>query len=364
MAAASQSAPTERQTLRAVETLLRQSLPPGWELTVKNERHRGGPDSRWVLTSLDGQGVTFAIETITTPDGRKIKDALARLARTPEALPLIAAPYLSPTLRGLIAEGGASFADVTGNARIVASRPGLFVDRQGMTKNPWPPAGRLGSLKGRGAGRAMRALLDFQAPIGVRELAERAQVALGTLSRTVDLLEREGLVTRGDRGEVATLDWEKALRRWSQDYAFSTSNEVEYFLWPRALGLFVQRLEDVKWCYSATGALAAHRYADADNQAGKRYQPVAPARQIAGYVEDPFAAAESLGVRTAVSGGNVALARPFDPVVFERMPPPVDGLKFVARPQLAVDLMTGTGREPSEAEELIDWMRTDGSWRQ
>jgi len=342
---------------------MRESLPPGWELTVKNEPQRGGPDSRWLLKSLDGQVVTFALETVTTPDGRKIKDALARLGRGAEALPLIAAPYLSPTLRGLIAERGASFADATGNARMVATRPGLFVDRQGAMKNPWPPTGRLGSLKGRGAGRAVRALLDFQPPFGVRELAERAHVALGTLSRTVDLLEREGLATRGDRGEVAALDWEGALRRWSQDYAFSTSNEVEYFLWPRALGLLVQRLERVEWRYSATGALAAHRYADDAARAGQSYQPVAPARQIAVYVGDPFAAAESLGVRPAVAGGNVALARPFDPVVFERMPPPVGGLKFVARPQLAVDLMTGTGREPSEAEELIDWMRTDSSWR-
>ena len=343
---------------------MRESMPPDWELTVKNAPRRGVPDSRWVLKSLDGQVVTFAIGTITRPDGRKIKDALALLARAADALPLISAPYLSPTLRGLIAERGASFVDATGNVRIVASRPGLFIDRQGVTKNPWPPAGRLGSLKGRGAGRAVRALLDFQPPLGVRDLAERAHVALGTLSRTVELLEREDLATRGDRGEIAALDWEGTLRRWSQDYAFSTSNEVEYFLWPRALGLLVQRLERVEWCYSATGALAAHRYADAAAQTEQRYQPVAPGRQIAVYVEDPFAAAESLDVRPALSGGNVVLARPFDPVVFERMPPPVDGLKFVARPQLAIDLMTGTGREPSEAEELIDWMRTDGSWRQ
>jgi len=361
---ASDSAPTERQTLRAVKTLLRQILPPGWELTAENEPRRGGrPDSRWVLKALDGQVVAFAIETITRPDGRKIKDALARLATGAETLPLIVAPYLSPTLRGLIAERGASFADATGNARIVASRPGLFVDRQGVTKNPWPPAGRLGSLKGRGAGRAMRALLDYQAPFGIRELAERAKVALGTLSRTVDLLESEGLVTRGNRGEVAALDWEKALRRWSQDYAFGTSNEVEYFLWPRGLGLLVDALEDVEWCYSATGALAAHRYAEGAAQTGQSYQPVAPPRQLSVYVEDPFTAAERLGLRTAVSGGYVALARPFDPVVFERMPEPVKGLRYVARTQLAIDLMTGTGREPSEAEELITWMQADESWR-
>ena len=39
-------------------------------------------------------------------------------------------------------------------------------------------------------------------------------------------------------------------------------------------------------------------------------------------------------------------------------------LKTVAISQCAVDLITGTGREPSEAEGLMDWMaRNEDAWR-
>jgi hypothetical protein len=198
----------------------------------------------------------------------------------------------------------------------------------------------------------VRALVDFRPPYGVRDLAKRASVPLGSLSRALDLLDREGLVTRDDRGSVIDIDWEGTIRRWSQDYEFVGSNQTGFYLDPRGIASFASRLSAADSNYAATGAFAAQRFA-----------PTAPARQAAIYVEDSAAAAERLGLRPADAGANVILAEPFDPVVFDRSTVREE-LSVVAASQLAADLLTGPGREPSEGNELLAWMRGhEDAWR-
>ena len=66
----------------------------------------------------------------------------------------------------------------------------------------------------------------------------------------------------------------------------------------------------------------------------------------------------------ADAGVNVLLAEPAYPVLLERPVEALDGLMLAAPTQVAVDLMTGPGRSPAEAEELLDWMRrNEDSWR-
>jgi len=114
----------------------------------------------------------------------------------------------------------------------------------------------------------------------------------------------------------------------------------------------VSKLADVKWTYAATGAFAAQRFA-----------PIAPARQAALYVEDIARTAERLRLRPAESGANVLLVEPYDPFVFDRATVR-DELRVVAPTQLAVDLLTGPGREPSEGNELLAWMKgNEDAWR-
>ena len=71
------------------------------------------------------------------------------------------------------------------------------------------------------------------------------------------------------------------------------------------------------------------------------------------------------GARISVGfgGANVAVATGKYDVVFER-PEEVGGVRFAALSQVAVDLLTGPGRNPSEALALLDWMSDDESvWR-
>ncbi|MGH2904606.1 MAG: hypothetical protein ACRDK7_13640, partial [Solirubrobacteraceae bacterium] len=63
------------------------------------------------------------------------------------------------------------------------------------------------------------------------------------------------------------------------------------------------------------------------------------------------------------SGANVALASGKYDVAFDRAEM-VDGVRFAALSQVAVDLLTGPGRNPSEASALLDWMTAnESSWR-
>ena len=64
-----------------------------------------------------------------------------------------------------------------------------------------------------------------------------------------------------------------------------------------------------------------------------------------------------------VGPNNVMLLEPLDPVVFDRTVER-DGLRCVAPSQLAVDLLTGPGREPSQGEQMLEWMqRNEHVWR-
>lgn len=347
------SPPSEAETLRTVERIANEALPPGWSLRSRREARadRGRADAEWTICSPDGTAATFAVEVKHSLLGRQLEDVLTQLAAA-RGRPLLAAPYLGGSLRSSLADRGVSFADTTGNLRLVSDRPGLFVERRGGIKDPWPSDESLRSLRGRAAGRSVRALIDFRPPYGVRDLAKRASVPLGSLSRTLELLDREGFVTRGERGAITAIDWEATIRRWTQDYDFARSNRLRYYLEPRGLNALTSKLGDLSINYATTGAFAAQRYA-----------PIAPARQAAIYVEEPAEAAEQLRLRPAETGANVVLAEPFDPVVFERSVVR-DGVQVVAAAQLAADLLTGPGREPSEGNELLSWMcDNEDTWR-
>ena len=351
--------PTEARLLRQVVRDFEALLPAGWMLTTLSEpAGRGRPNLIAVVRGPDGAEASLIVEAKRTLMPRDAGDAVRQLrsyaerAGLTDASLVVVAPYLSETAREQIAGLDASYIDSTGNIFIRTQRPALFVKQDGAKKDPWPSDEALRTLKGRGAGRALRALLDFQPPYGVRELAERAKVPLGSLSRTVDLLDRDGLITKDGRGPVTDLDWEGVIRRWAKDYDVTTTNQVSTFLEPRGLVALSTKLGKLKRGYAMTGAVAA-----------QRVSPVAPARLAAIYVNDVIGWSERLDVRLADTGANVWLLEPYDDVVFDRTANR-EGVVCVSPTQLAVDLLTGPGRDPSEGEELLEWMKgNERDWR-
>ena len=350
--------PTATQVARHVERALAERIPPGWSLYARTEAPTGRHqvDLLAEIASPTGATAVLAVEIKRTLEPREALQAVEQVSAItnralPRAVPVVAASYLSPRARAILRDRGVGYIDTTGNVRIEASTPGLFISADGVDRDPWPRDHKLQSLRGRGAARAVRAIVDTIPPYGVRELAQSTRVSAPTLSRVLDLLEREAIVTRV-RGAVSAVDWQGAIRRWTEDYDQTESNTSTVVLEPRGLTALEKKLRTTKLRYVATGAFAA-----------QRFDPIAPARQAAIYVTDAIEFIDRLDLRETEAGANVVILEPFDPVVFDRAVDR-DGLRCVAPSQLAADLLTGPGREPSQGEHLLKWMKkNEHVWR-
>lgn len=353
--------PTEASITRSVTSALVARLPKGWNADVKVDACIGTellqPDAIVTVRSPDGRSAELVIEVRRHIEPRMVRSALEQVQRYCAALgeaatPVVGAAYLSPRSREALAEAGISYIDTTGNVHLEVSSPGLFISAAGAERDPWPARYPLASLRGRGAGAAVRAIVDNHAPFRVRQLSEISGVPAPTLSRVIVLLDREGIVMRNPRGAVLDVDWQGAIRRWAEDYGQLSSNRPTMLLDPRGIRSVEQRLIESSLTYAATGAFAA-----------QRFNPVAPARTASLYVEDPIEAANKLNLREVDAGANVVLLEPFDPVVRSGVTTR-DGLACVAPSQLAADLLTGPGREPSQGEAILDWMAdNEHTWR-
>jgi hypothetical protein len=328
----------------ALESLLAR-LPPSWRVP-------GGPStSALSLRAPDGSTARLNVIRRKTLSPREVL-ALRLGTKAGLAGSLVTAPFLSPRTREMLSEIGASYADATGNVRLVVEKPGLYVVTEGARKDPRGEKRALLSLKGPAAGRVVRALCDVRPPYGIRRLAQIAKTPPASVSRVVSLLENDALLERGKAGEIATVDWEKLLRRWTQDYQVLSSNASSTFLEPRSIKAFVEKLRTVKRPVAVTGSLAANLRA-----------PIAPAKVAMAYIDEPALAARGLELRPADAGANVILLQPFDPVVFARAWKE-GGVPYAAVSQVVADLLTSPGRAPSEGEELIAWMKKNpDEWR-
>jgi hypothetical protein len=319
-------------------------LPPGWRLIQGDEVASGRPDLLATLMAPDGSSVKLVIEYKERVEPRSVPLLLSRAQGTPPGIRVLAAPFLTPGARERLAEAGIGYVDLTGNVRLVAERPGLFICTAGLDKNPLPERRGAASFKGAKAGRLVRALCDFVPPLGVRDLANRARVDPGYVSRLLRLADAETLITRAPRGPVLTVDWRRLLRRWVEDYAPFERRRVRAFLAPRGLAAVEERLGQSSLRYAITGAAAAAKLA-----------PVAISRLLTCYVDDPDTGSEILGLRRAEVGANVLLMSAFDPVVYDRGQER-QGLKLAAASQVCADLLASPGRGPAEAEAFMRWM--------
>lgn len=358
MPAPAKPLPTETQIARKVERFLAERIPSGWLLRTRAEALAGRyrADLLLDIVSPAGESTVLAVEIKRSLEPREVVQALDQISMItasalPRTVPVVAAAYLSPRARALLSERGVGYVDTTGNARIETSMPGLFIFTDGVDRDPWPRNHKLQSLRGRGAARALRAIIDTPPPYGVRQVAQATGASAATLSRVLNLLERDAIVTRL-RGSVSSVDWRGAIRRWAEDYDQTDSNTAIPALEPRGLAALETKLRTTKSTYAATGAFAA-----------QRFDPIAPTRLAAIYVADAPRAIDRFELRETEAGTNVMLLEPLDPVVFDR-PVDRDGLRCVAPSQLAVDLLTGPGREPSQGEQMLEWMgNNEHVWR-
>lgn len=306
-----------------------------------------GPDGARALILVEAKARLTAADTV----GLVPRLALAVQANK-AAGSLVVANYMSPIARARLASPGVSYLDLTGNVRLSVDRPALFIESSGADRDPSPRRRESRSLKGASAARIVRALCDWKPPVGVRELAGRAAADPGYVTRILTLLQKEDVVARDNAGKVTTIRWKDLLQRWSQDYSVARTNRMAMYLEPRGTDALLKRLSKYSERWALTGSSAVPQAA-----------AKAPVRMLSCYVDNIEEAAAELSLRSVEAGSNVRLLEPFDTVVWERNRKEA-GLACVAVSQCAIDLLTGTGREPSEAEALLGWMeRNEDDWR-
>ena len=330
---------------------IRQRLPPGWDLTELREQIPGDSDRLrfdGALALADPQGLTANIvaevkrrpvearEVSLLADrwGRVLLPRIRELwGRDSDPILMVIAPFLGPTAKDRLSAAGISFADATGNIRLVSSRPAVFIETSGAARNPWRENLPLRSLKGSRSGRVVRAFLDYCPPFGTRELSSLTGNAPASVSRVADLLEREAIIQHDrSRGPISEVDWERLLRRWALDYDFSEANELIPCIEARGVTSLMEKLRGAGFTYAVTGSFAAVRRA-----------PVAEPRLVTVFTPNAGDAINRLGIRQADSGANVLIGKPFDPVVFDRTEED-GGVTYARVTQVAVDLMKGPGR--------------------
>lgn len=370
--------PTEAQLIEGALEALNALLPKDWKAEKRSSRllfrsDGTGPDALLEVTSPDGVKRRIAVEAKRSALPARIREfaAQARILSDRGLQPLFVFPYVGPRARSLLRDAGVGFLDMTGALELSVDRPGLAILRTGSATNPFRVARPVRSLKGPKAGRVVRALCDWKPPRGIRELATRAEVSAGYVSRLLALLEQDALIERSipptptdsaewstrsaleRRGPVEKVDWLGLVRRWTDHYGVLTSNEVTRWLEPRGPVEFLRRVRATQRTYAVTGSAAAAATVPA----------VAPAQTILCFATEPKKLAAELGLREVVGAANVFLVRPLDEFVFKRSRE-IDRITYTAVSQTLVDLLTSPGRAAAEGEMLVEWMRrSEPAWR-
>lgn len=352
---------SENEMAQAAVAWLRRRLPESWNVgpTARAEFQVGGArvDAAIDIKGSNGTFTTMVVEVKGRFRPRDVDRLLTGVGRTLKLLSpnipiLLVTPWLSPRTRELLAAEGMNYLDMTGNALIRLEYPTVYIETQGAFKDPLPPPKGKARVQGPKAGRLIRLLADVRPPYGVRELAAAGGLAFSYVSRVLDTLDDEALVERFERGRVKSVDVTRLLRRWSETYDVLRANKAQRYLAPGGAATALEQLRQGLVRTAITGSFAAARLA-----------PVAAPALLAVYTEEPQAVVQALGLIPADQGANVAVLRPFDPVVWDRTSV-VDGVTYVAPSQVAVDCLTGNGRMPAEGDALVQWMASNESlWR-
>ena len=337
--------------LRSVTAL----LPASWRLESEAEPLIAGrqADAAVSLTGPDGSGVRFLVESRRSGVPVGLLLASLREQATASGLPLMfLSDYIGPTLRDRLTAEGISYADATGWVRVNSDVPLILLTGQGAAKSP--RAGHpttVVRLNGVAAGRVVRALCVEEPPLGVRDLAARADVSPGSVSKLLPTLASEGIIDRDERGGVVALRRRALIQRWARDYSFAKANRsVGYFIAPRGLDRTLTRLADLSVPVTVTGSAAARRLLPEGTISA------VPLRLLALYTDDPSVLDDELGLIPAdLATANTVVAVPQDGRVLADRVAPVA--------LVLADLLTLPGRGDAEADQLMNaFARTSQAW--
>ncbi|MDR1152797.1 MAG: helix-turn-helix domain-containing protein [Bifidobacteriaceae bacterium] len=351
----------ETRLLQQVEGCIAEAMPEGWRASIRRRtgpRRSAGGGAELAVRSHAGGTAVF--EVILKASERSPAVIPARsTSNDKSAGVLYVTDYLPAVTREQLAFAGVSYADTTGWVRLVSDDPMLAIVATGASRAPKRDQRLVTArLNGPGTNRVMRTLLAASAPIGVRELADRAGVSPGTVSKLLPTLAAEGAVERGTSGGVVGVYRRAALERWTADYGFLRSNgEAAFYVAPRGVDDALRLLREHR-DVAVSGSAAAHAYLPTG------ISPIVPVRQLAVYSRDPETVVSALAlVPVDLPVANIIVVRPQDLGIVEN-PVVLGGIPLAPMELVLADLLSLPGRSAQEAEALMDALsKTDPQWR-
>ena len=350
---------TDASLIQAAVALLQRRLPPRWRVEAQPSPNNGDGLDIVVHSENGNTQSSLLVEAKRNFAPRDVAELTGGLfgrlrGRTGRVPILLVAPYISARSRDLLVENDINYLDLTGNVRITVDYPGLFIVTEGAQVDPAPVARGSRGLRGAKVGAVVRALIDAQPPYTGAQLARAADVNEGYVSRILDTLLDEGLITRPRSGPVLDVDWQALLRqRASALTLFRRTGTFRYVARNGTQQLLdaVSQL-DMDERPVVTGSFAAVRLA-----------PVAPPAQLVLYTIKPRELAARLPIVEVESGADTVLIRPDNNIAMSR--PDDDGrVRYAAPSQVAIDCLSGSGRMPAEGEAVIEWMAANEDvWR-
>lgn len=355
------------QALRTVSAM----LPARWTVSDRIQS-----DSKVELIAPTGESASFtavARRAGSTPTSN-LHNTLREQGRKSSRPILYLSDYVGPGLRESLAQEGISFADSTGWVQIASEAPLILLKDVGAPRAPRPPRkSAVVRLNGVAASRIIRTIVFTELPVGVRELAELANVSPGSVSKLLATLTSEGIVDRDRTKRTSAVRPRALIRRWVQDYGFTRTNpDIGYYIAPRGISKTLARLEGSQKYLALTGSAAARRLLP------EGVTSVVPLQLLSLHSETPQLTAEELGLIVAdPAAANVIIGRPQDPEILQvadrelpiaprpcvtttRCPRDVASTRRVSRSTVSRASVRWTESTPSEEpdqlhEELFTW---------
>ncbi len=298
---------------------------------------------------LELAGTTFVVEYRRSGSAAPVSAAIEQLRMSassvgPDAIPLVAVPFMGPVGRRRCEDAGVAWLDLSGNARIIA--PGMRVVVQGQP-NLFKNRGRPSTAFAAKSSRITRWLLMHAArPMKQREIAQATGMDEGFTSRIISRLEEENFILRGKDKTVQLRDPDLLLDAWHEAYDFSMHHITQGHIAARSgeetLRLLADSLHRKGTRYAMTGLAGAWLLT--------KYSGFRLVTTYVTELPDPEIL-ESVGFREEARGANVWIVVPKDEGVFQGMVQQ-DGVICVHPVQVYLDLKSQPERAKEAAEDL------------
>jgi hypothetical protein len=340
-----------------------------------------GPDWIGKLRTPTDQHLLI-LQAKATGQPRTAREAANQLLRWadkyPNAVPVFAAPYISPATADILTREGVGYIDLSGNCRLTFDS--VYIRRQ-----DWPnkqvQRRELRSLYSPKAERVLRILLsEPKRPWKVQALAQAASVSVGQTSNVKRLLQDREWIGRATGDGAGLGDGSgygygsgsgagfgdgsgdgsgsssgvgfvltkpaKLLEEWAQNYRFDRNSVRDFYSLdtPAQIEAKLAALcKNAGTRYALTGFSAAARVAPM-----VRYQRATA--YIAGKVDE---IASSLALKPVSSGANISLIEPYDQGVFAGSRE-VNSIRIASAIQTYLDLLSFRGRGEEAAEAVLE----------